>query len=134
MLKTNTNKEKGIAMYLTLIVTVILLGIALGLSTIVIDRLGILKSVGESVLAFAAAEAGIEQVLLLDNRDCAGNPDPVACLQVAIPGGPVALSNGATYTLEVTAPGVGTCPGGVNYCAKSIGIYQSATRTIRVTR
>ena len=131
MLKTNTNKEKGIAMFITLIVTVILLGIALGLSSILIGNLAVLKSAGESVLAFAAAEAGIEQVLLIDNRDCSGN---LACLQGAIPGGPQPLSNTATYTLEVTAPGSGTCPAGVNYCAKSIGTYQGATRAIRITR
>ena len=114
----NIKKESGSALYLALVVMTVLLSMALGLSSISIGQMKTIKQMGNSVLAFCAADAGIEIVLL--NRD---NP-------VSIPETP--LANGATYQVLVTASGTGTCPAGNNYCIESIGSYLGIRRAIAI--
>lgn len=105
-------------MYLALMVMTIMLGIALGLSTIFIGEIKTMKQIGNSIIALGAADAGIEAILLIRN-----NP-------VNIP--ETGLSNGATYQVIVQNGGVGDCPAEDNFCIKSIGSYLGTRRAIEI--
>lgn len=129
--------QQGVAIYLTFWIMSLLLGIALGISSMLFSQIGLLRDIGESALAFAATDAGIEHVLYLDIVECGeveGIENRVQCLKDAIPTGAQTLGNGATYELIVEAEGEGRCPVGVNYCARSLGIYREARRAIRVAK
>jgi len=131
------NNQRGVAIYLTFWIMSLLLGIALGISSILITQIGILRGIGESVVAFSATDAGIEHVLFLDTTECGDIediPERVECLKDAVPTSPITLANGATYELIVEAELEGRCPEGFNYCARSLGVYKSAQRAIRVAR
>src|SRR3989344_5733321 len=71
------------------------------------------RDIGNSVIAFYAADTGIEKALL--NR---GNPIPVFGT----------LGNAANYTVEVFGSG-SDCLGD-NYCLRSVGSFQGVSRAI----
>ncbi len=106
--------QNGISLYLSLMVVAILLAIAFGLSSILLGQLKTIKEMGNSVVAFYAADAGIEAVLV--NRS-----NPVDIVQTS-------LGNDATYQVVVTTGG--DCP---HYCIKSIGSYLGTRRAIEIT-
>lgn len=110
--------QQGVALYLSLIIMTVLLSIALGLSTIFIGQSKMIKALGNSVIAFYAADAGVEEVLI--NRI-----DPLDIPQTTLP-------SGATYQVFVTAGGVGDCSSENNFCIKSIGVYQETRRAIEI--
>ncbi|MFH1841331.1 MAG: hypothetical protein ABH800_01045 [Candidatus Nealsonbacteria bacterium] len=110
--------EKGISLYISLMVMSVLLAIALGISAIFIGQVKTLRGLGNSVVAFCAADTGIEQALL--NR-----ADPLAISETS-------LSNGAKYQVFVTAGGSSGCVA-PNYCIKSIGTYQNTKRAIEIS-
>lgn len=110
--------QSGVSLYLAVMIMTILLAIALGLNTLFLGQAKMIKEMGNSVLAFYAADAGIEEVLI--NRSSPSN----------IPA--TALPNGATYQVMVTTGGIGDCLATYNYCIKSIGIYQETRRAIEI--
>lgn len=112
--------QKGVSLYLALMVMMILLGIALGISTIFLGQVKILRQLGYSVIAFYAADAGIDEVLL--TRDAPNT----FCLETR----PCALDNGATYYIEIR-PGGLNCAA-FNYCIKSVGEYKETRRAIEI--
>lgn len=126
--------ERGVSLYMVFMVMTLLLGIGFGMSALLLTQLDTLRGIGYSVLAFYATEAGIDRVLYIDQKNCAGNPARLACLQVpgVVPAESQPLGNGASYTMAIEPPG-GSCPTDT-YCAKSVGIYQQARRAIRVGR
>ena len=111
----------------------VMLGIALGISALLIDQFQSLRGLGYSAFALEAADAGIEKIFYDDRKninvltECpsSGSPSP-ACTQI--------LSNSASYVITVVGPGVSGCPAGVTYCARSTGTFQSAQRKIRIAR
>ncbi len=110
--------QQGTSLYLGLMIMTVLLSIALGLSTIFIGQTKMIKTLGNSVIAFYAADAGIEEVLM--NR-----ANPLDIPQTALP-------NGATYQVFVTLGGVGDCASDNNFCIKSIGAFQETRRAIEI--
>lgn len=116
--KTKTEYRNGASLYLALIVMTVLLAMSLGLSSIFIGQTKTIKQMGNSVIAFCAADTGIEVVLL--NRN---NPSSIPETE---------LSNGATYQVLVTAGGTGDCPAENNYCVKSVGSYLGTKRAIEI--
>lgn len=134
------NRQQGVSLYLTIIILSLLLGIALAGSSLLIGQLGRLKSSGDSILAFYAADAGIERALFIDNKNCASSPsvaERITCVQAGMNGltaGDKTLANGATFALEIAPGGSGSCPAGKNYCIKSKGVFKDATRALRISR
>ncbi len=139
-MKKLLHNQQGVAIYLTFWVMSLLLGVALGISSMLFTQIGLLRDIGESALALAATDAGIEHVLYLDTTVCGDIEeieDRVECLKDAVDAilpGDLVLGNGATYELIVEAEDEGGCPAGVNYCARSMGIYNEARRAVRVAR
>lgn len=115
---SNIKFEKGVSLFLALIVMAILLAIALGLSHIIITQIRMAKGMGDSVVAFNAADTGIERALV--NRH---NPTNLPL---------TTLPNGATYQVFVTASGTGGCSA-PNFCIKSVGSYRGVKRAIEIT-
>ena len=112
--------QKGIALYLALVVMTTLLGIALGVNSIFLGQTKIVRITGYSVLAFYAADAGIEEILIQRNDP------PLGAGQVVI------LSNGATYQVFVNQTGVGGCSANY-YCITSVGTYKETKRAVAIT-
>jgi len=133
-------RERGVSLYLTLLLLSLVLGIALAGSSLLIGQLGRLKSSGNSVLAFYAADAGIERALFIDNKNCALSSsvaERITCVQTQINSltqQDKTLANNATFGLEIASGGSGFCPAGKNYCIKSKGVFKDATRTLRISR
>jgi hypothetical protein len=55
--------EKGIALFLTIIILGAILGIILGISSLVLRQISTVSGLGESVLAIHAADSGIERLV-----------------------------------------------------------------------
>jgi len=56
-------REKGVSLYMTIILMAVLLSMVLGVTSIIVNGLNIAKGVTDSVKAFHAADTGIEEAL-----------------------------------------------------------------------
>jgi len=121
--------QKGVSLYLAIVIMVILLAAVLGVTTILVGQLRMIKEMENSVIAFYAADTGIEEVLKVIIHDV-GVPDPRYPL-VAGTYTPVGdASYDAFYYVDVLSPGVG-CTASL-YCIQSVGIYKETRRAIEV--
>ncbi len=121
LFKRRKNKgQKGVALYLSLMTMTILLAMALGMGVILFAQIGMLRGMGNSAIALAAADTGIERVLV--DRT---NPSPLNRFSKTLP-------NGAIYRISVLARGVGGCIAS-NFCIESVGTYRGVRRAIKVT-
>ncbi len=136
----NRHNQRGVSLYIAFMVLTVLLSLALGISTILIGQIRVLRGVGHSVLAFAAAETGVERVLEIDAVFCTTYETPeerIACIEdalAAMPASEFQLSNGATFEVAIEGALEGGCPAGKNYCIRSSGLYVEARRAIRAGR
>ena len=109
------NMQKGVSLYIAVMIIVILLAIVLGAGTILLGQLKVIKGMENSIAAFYAADSGIERVLMERNSP---NTDP-------------GYYNGSVgdATYEVT---VLTAPAPYNYYIRSVGSYKGTKRAIEV--
>ena len=123
MIKLNflIKQEKGISLLYVIFITSILLSIAFGINRILISQVKMLSGVGQSVVAFYAADSGIERILV-DWQ----NPN----LTLNYYNG--SLANGATYHLSVYQGTNPECDSEFSYCIKSIGEYRGVRRAIEI--
>lgn len=128
--KIKQKLEKGAApIFITMMVMVVSLGIVLGLTAIFIGHLRIIRGMGDSVIAFYAANSGIER-LLFEERFCRLQTGPCFspcasdCFGL-VPGASFSatLTNGASYSARF-----------IDGQFESIGIFGTARRAIRVRR
>lgn len=133
--------QKGISLYLSIMIMVILLAIVLGISGILIGQLKMMKGMENSIVAFYAADTGIERAL----KDIYGGSFgdfPYEDEEI----------DGAYYDVEVACClfshdwcnlqvdeclGVGlsedtNCLGSY-YCIKSVGTYRETKRAIQTS-
>ncbi len=61
--------ERGVSIYFSMIILSIMLAIALSLTTILINQTRMIKGMGDSVVAFYAADTAIEEILY-KNKVC----------------------------------------------------------------
>lgn len=113
--------QKGISIYLVVVMMSVLLAIVLGLTSIIIGGAKIAGGLSESVKAFHAADTGIEKALynIYKNGDCSGSSAS----------GNFGNSN-YSYTVIITAQGV--CPD-EETTIDSTGQFQSTKRKIEVS-
>ena len=111
--------KKGVSILLAVFLLSFVLSIALGTSIVLIRQVKTMRSIGFSVIAFYAADNGIEEVLAMDTLS-EGNIIPET-----------QLSNEAKYSVFVNASTTEGCDA-ANYCIKSIGIYRNTRRAIEV--
>lgn len=104
--------QKGVAaLYLTIIIFSIILAVFFGINAIVLSQLKTVQDIGNSVVAFYAADAGIERALFEDKRVIADS-----------------LNNGSSYKVEAVSP----CKG--DFCVLSLGSYKNTKRAIEIRR
>jgi len=106
--------QKGVSLYLALLIMAVLLSIGFGISAILFGQIKIIRGMGDSVVAFYAADTGIEEVLYRGGA-VSGN-----------------LENGASYSTRVLAPGP-DCTA-TNYCIISKGSFKETRRAIEIIR
>ena len=137
------NSQKGVSLFLAVIVMSLLFSVTLGMSSILISQARVLRIMHGSVAAFYAAETGIEQTLYLDKIcwDSLGS-----CPSFCLPDGlnpcpgltdgytlPCAdfpdniLENGASYKTSYSKDAFG------NVIIESLGLYKNITRAIQVS-
>ena len=120
-------------MYFSLVVLTIILGIILGLSAMLISQIRMVRGMEHSVIAFYAADSGVEEALVLLQQyfqsDLPHYGEPKT---IELNGGDV-----ATYRIEIE--GGTLAPGGPHgdcdndyYCIRSEGDYRGIKRAIEV--
>lgn len=109
------SKQKGVSLYIAIMIIAILLAIVLGAGAILLAQLKVIKGMENSIVAFYAADSGIERVLM--DRS---NPLP-------FDGYSETLDNGASY--EITAL---VAPVPDNFYIRSVGEYKGTKRAIEV--
>ena len=112
------NNQKGVSLYITIALVFVFLSIILGVSTILLGQIKIIRSIEDSVIALYAAESGIEQALMdrfAPASDYSGT-----------------LANGSSYVVEVLSSTHLECDA-ANYCINSLGTYRNARRAIQVS-
>lgn len=115
----NINFENGVSLYLSLVIMGILLSLALGLNSILLGQMKIMQGIGNSVLAFYAAETGIERELYENH---------VSTIAYS---GTIGDSSYAVWVIIPPDPG---CSSGLSYCVKSVGTYKDTNRAIYISR
>ena len=110
--------KKGVSLYFAIVILSVLSTTLLALITISISQIKVIWTLGDSVVAFFAADTGIEECLYRIRKE--GNFNPFS-----------GSLNGASYT--VTVQGVGPDCDADNYCLKSRGSYKKTKRAIEAT-
>ena len=62
-------KERGIILLVSFFVMILALSVVLGISTILLSEIKVMRGLGNSVVSFYTAETGIEEILYFDNRE-----------------------------------------------------------------
>jgi len=104
-------QQQGISILFAISILSVILSIGLGTSSILIGQIKTIREIGYSVVAFYAADNGIEEVLLM-STPANISPTPL---------------NGAVYEVVVSPD----CEA-ANFCVKSIGSYKGVKRAIEI--
>mgnify|MGYP001617117655 FL=1 len=109
--------QKGVALYLTMVVLSLMTASLLGLAAALVGQSKMTSNLSNSILAFSAADSGIEQALYKVYKEgfVSGNFSAT-------------LSNGATYSVIVST----TTPSG-STLIRSTGSYRKSKRAIEAT-
>jgi len=112
----------------------IMLAIVLGLSAILTRQIKTVRNIGYSVVAFYAAETGIEKELM-DNHGVGYDSDTSVplCTICYIDLDGDGMKGPADAPFHITIFNGVSCPG-ANYCVKSVGSYKETRRAIQVSR
>jgi hypothetical protein len=93
--------QQGISLYLAIIIMSILLAMALGLSTILVSQIKMIRGMEKSVIAFYAADTGIERVLFALRKEnylpSSAGEEPCGVSFDC----PALLEGEATYTIKI---------------------------------
>jgi len=137
-------KEKGVALFMVVLIMSVILTIALGISGILIQQIRISGNIEDSVVSFYAADSGIEQQIY----------DLYKLKDSHQPGYNLSLENDAFFkvTVECSTPTIRCAEGeefygllvdddpvdsedhcfGLNFCLRSLGTFNTAKRAIEV--
>ncbi len=85
----NVSQKRGISLYLVIVILAILMSVSLGLISLTVGEIQIAGGVGNSTVAFYAADTGIEKALY--DKLVSGGAGQVSGT----------LDNGANYSTEV---------------------------------
>ena len=111
------HNKKGAAILLTILILAAILAIAFGVSNLMLGEIKISQEAPKSLLAYCAAETGIEKTLS-DHRKGGGASDIPECS--------VALDNGSSYGIDFKETGI-------DVEITSWGCYKDVKRAIKVS-
>jgi len=117
--------QKGVSLFLVVVISAVLLGIALGLSSILIVQIRTVGEMRESVTAFYAADTGIERELYERNSPPHSYSDYLDLNNNGIQDG-----EDASYYVVIIAPGP-SCDAS-HLCIQSRGTFREVQRAIEV--
>ena len=117
-MKNNFQSERGVSILLSVMILSVILSVALGSSDIAIRQVQSMEGIGDSVVAFYAADHGIEQVMVMTTP-------------ISISESPLG-DNGVVYEVTVIDSSDPDCDAD-NYCITSVGSYRDAKRAIQST-
>lgn len=112
------NYKRGISLVLTILIMALILGISLGLSTLLVQQTKMIREMGESVIAFSAADTAIEKVAM--------NTENPSEFQECFP----PPHNDICYQVKISTPGP-SCQA-ATYCLRSIGSYKEVKRAVEL--
>jgi uncharacterized protein (UPF0333 family) len=115
MIHVPWSMNRGVSLLFAVLILSVVLSIGLGLSVLLIQQIKTISETGHSVIAFFAADNGIEEVLTMATTTSIAE---------------TALPNGAKYEVIVTTPGPDCAA--PNFCIKSIGSYGQTKRAIEI--
>jgi hypothetical protein len=118
------NNQKGVSVYLTIVIMSVLLAISLGLSSIIIGGAKMAGVLGNSIKAFHAADTGMEKALYCvktNGGDCA--------LSVTCANASNTFANGYGWTVTMFDSGGTSCTTSVSII-ESEGTYLTTKRKI----
>lgn len=128
------NKQKGVSLYITIVIMTILLSIVLGLTNIIVTGAKIAGQFSDAVRAFSAADTGIENALynLYKSGTCS-DVGPTPIIDCAT-GGTIKVQGDNKYCYSFDVTGSCLSPTSIS----STGRYESAntgatTRSIQVS-
>jgi hypothetical protein len=119
--------QRGVSLYLAILIMSILLAIVLGLDAILIGQIKTTREIGYSVTAFYAAETGIETAL--SDSSCTSTCGSIVPFE-----GTLDLGGGDTASYSVRGEGPSANCLGMEYCLKSTGIFKQTKRAIQISR
>jgi len=125
MLEINKN-SKGSVLFLALVIISAVLGIALGLSNILMLQFKTIKGLGESVIAFYAADSGAEYGLYKIFKDHLYETGSIPFYEEKY-----LNDSGSQYNLYIYS--TSTCPVSF-YCLRSIGTFKQQRRAIQIAQ
>ena len=121
-------KKKGVAVFLVVMLGAVILAVVLGLSALLVRQTVIVHQLSQSVVAFYAADTGIERILYAVRQEgydvSACTPTP--CQTSYQSGSDPAFTNGASYETYVQDTTSSTQ-------LRSIGIYRQVRRAIEIS-
>jgi len=124
----NNYKNRGVSLYLSIVIITILLAVVLGLSAILAKQIKMIRGMENSVTAFYAAESGIEWILNFranpqQTNNCSNESH--SCF-LSLPN-----NEKAKYYIEIKQKDAPNCSAD-NYCLISHGSYKDTARAIQV--
>jgi len=141
------NSQNGISLLFIVLITSLILAIGLGISTLLIQEMRMMGEIGHSVIAFYAADNGIEEALYSLYQSPSPTPEHSGYLDSAYYETFAKCCNPELEKCSLETPD--DCPLGpnyvgssnpndpdycdaLNYCLKSLGSYQRVKRAIEI--
>jgi hypothetical protein len=136
-IKLYLNSQKGVSVLFAVMIMSVILSIALGTSSLLVQQTKMMREIGHSVITFYVADTGIEDVLYKDKLcyppDCATSSPPAFCTIACegLPNGYASssiLANGARYDVEFNTST------DESVIIKSMGTYKGNGRALQLIR
>lgn len=129
------NSQKGVSIYLTVMIMALILSVALGMGAILVGQIKMVRNMGYSVVSFYAADTGIERAMYAIRKESSpyvpGSSSQL-CGAGNYFGNTCQLDNGAIYSIEDnSAPNCGGS--GIDVCISSKGKNQKTNRAIEIS-
>ena len=131
------NSQKGVSVLFAVMIMSVILSIALGTSSLLVQQTKMVREIGHSVITFYVADTGIEDILYQDKLcyppDCSTSSPPAFCTAACegLSNGYTAFStlgNGARYDIEFNTSTDDSV------IIKSIGTYKGNGRALQLIR
>jgi len=116
----NRNNQKGVSIFLVVIMMSVFLAIVLGLTSIIVGGSKMSESFGDSVKAFHAADTGIERTLYRIRQE--SNCDNFTGT----------IEEGLSYSVTIVHTGGGTCAS-TGTTINSVGTYNNTKRELEAS-
>lgn len=110
--------QGGVSLLLTILIMALILGISLGVTTILVQETKMIRAMGESVVALSAADTAIEKVAM--------NTENPSEFQECFP----PPYNDICYQVKILTPG-SNCQA-ATFCLRSIGSYKGIKRAVEL--